>query len=171
MKGEIQTQAHGYTGLCEVRTRRTHRAFPSVSFHHPAELRYAAIYNGCDVKGLETCIDEGLWGHDLLDPSTIRVASLCTPVGTWARGEFHPQPQLEVTHLTSNEAQHPDTQQRLIYVGSLMRQNLVVCLYTVTGTRSLNSNNTTASEPWVPSDAEEIRYTTGIAEQVVSANR
>lgn len=71
------------------------------------EIRWAAVYNGCDIDGLEDCIDQGIWDHDLIDPSTVKVASLSTPIGTWAK------------------ARDLDTQQRVLYVGSLIRQDMM----------------------------------------------
>ncbi|KAG8827580.1 hypothetical protein FRC17_007792 [Serendipita sp. 399] len=72
------------------------------------ETRYAAILNGSDIDGLEDRIDEGMWDHSLIDPSSVRVASLFTPVGPW---------------LTS---QDPHEQQQLQYIGSLLRQDFIV---------------------------------------------
>lgn len=71
------------------------------------EIRYAAVYNGCDVDGLENCIDYGIWDHELIDPSTVKVASMATPLGIWAK------------------ARDEDTQQRVLYTGSLVRQDLM----------------------------------------------
>jgi hypothetical protein len=69
---------------------RTHQFLP--------EVRFACMYNGCDVYGIEDGFDEGLWGHELLDPSTIRAASLCTPLGTWAKCEPHLRAQNKVAN-------------------------------------------------------------------------
>lgn len=37
---------------------------------------------------MEDGIDKGMWGHPLIEPSTIRVASLFAPLGPWAAGQF-----------------------------------------------------------------------------------
>lgn len=71
------------------------------------EVRYAAIYKGSDVPGLEDCIDLGLFGHPLLEPSSIRAATMYTPIGSWPE--------------SSNDSE----QQNLRYAGSLMRQDLM----------------------------------------------
>ncbi|PVF94981.1 S-adenosyl-L-methionine-dependent methyltransferase [Serendipita vermifera] len=70
------------------------------------EVRFAAMYMGADVRGLENCIDEGhMWDHPLIDPNTIRVAHTFTPMGPWAKSRDFEQSQ------------------RLLYAGSLMRQD------------------------------------------------
>ncbi|CCA67628.1 hypothetical protein PIIN_01456 [Serendipita indica DSM 11827] len=71
------------------------------------EVRYAAIYRGSDVPGLEDCIDLGLFGHPLIEPSSIRAASLYTPIGPWP------------------ESPYASEQQQLRYAGALMRQDLI----------------------------------------------
>ncbi|CCA67627.1 hypothetical protein PIIN_01455 [Serendipita indica DSM 11827] len=71
------------------------------------EVRYAAIYKGSDVFGLEDCIDLGLFGHPLLEPSSICNAALYTPIGPWPES--------------------PDAleQQELRYAGTLLQQDLM----------------------------------------------
>jgi hypothetical protein len=60
--------------------------FLSFTYYETSEVRFAAMFMGADVRGLENCIDEGhMWDHPLIDPSTIRVASVFTPVGPWAK--------------------------------------------------------------------------------------
>ncbi|PVF97655.1 S-adenosyl-L-methionine-dependent methyltransferase [Serendipita vermifera] len=72
------------------------------------EVRFAAMYMGADVRGLENCIDEGdMWDHPLIDPATIRVASVFTPMGPWAKSHDVEQSQ------------------RLAYAGSLIRQDFM----------------------------------------------
>jgi hypothetical protein len=51
------------------------------------EIRTAAIYNGANCDILDNSIDEGLWDHELIDPTTVQVASVNVPLGTWAKGK------------------------------------------------------------------------------------
>jgi len=97
--------------------------FDSIQF--AIEVRFAAVHNGTDVDGLENCIDEGLWEHELIDPSTVKVATLCTPLGTWPRGEscLHERMQKPQTSIPVHD---PSTQQYLLYIGSLIRQDFMV---------------------------------------------
>lgn len=48
------------------------------------ETRYAAVYNGSDIDGMENSLDYGAWGHPLLDQTTVQAASIFTPLGPWA---------------------------------------------------------------------------------------
>ncbi|KIM28359.1 hypothetical protein M408DRAFT_329454 [Serendipita vermifera MAFF 305830] len=50
------------------------------------ELRSGAPLRGSDILGMEKSLDEGLWGHELLDPETAQAASLFLPMGPWATG-------------------------------------------------------------------------------------
>jgi hypothetical protein len=56
------------------------------TYGETSEVRFAAMFMGADVRGLENCIDEGhMWDHPLIDPTTVRVASVFTPMGPWAK--------------------------------------------------------------------------------------
>jgi len=57
----------------------------------------AGIYNGADIEGMEDGIDKGLWGHPLIDQSTIRVASLFAPLGPWASSKSFGYLQIHLT--------------------------------------------------------------------------
>ena len=124
------------------------------------EVRYAAIYNGCDVHGLEDGIDEGMWGHELVDPSTIQAASLCTPIGTWAKGEPHLRAQNK-------------TAKRALECSSGFGYTTAIIVYGIAAAARLygkykcipTQNHLSifdyplAAHPWVASDAQEIWHT------------
>jgi hypothetical protein len=47
-------------------------------------MRYACAYQGIDAEGSEQAMDAGLWDHPLIDPMTVHVGGLFTPIGPWA---------------------------------------------------------------------------------------
>ncbi|CAG7849049.1 SubName: Full=Uncharacterized protein {ECO:0000313/EMBL:CCA67102.1} [Serendipita indica DSM 11827] len=72
------------------------------------EMRRGAVGTGrSDLFTMATALDEGLWDDALLDPDTCRTASLYLPLGPWLQGATDGQTQ------------------RLKYVGSLIRQDMV----------------------------------------------
>lgn len=44
------------------------------------------MYDGSDIHGMDKILGYGPWDHPLLDPNTVRIGGLFTPIGPWATG-------------------------------------------------------------------------------------
>lgn len=102
------------------------------------EMRNGAPLMGSDILGMEASLDEGIWGHELVDPETVQAASMFLPIGPWPR------------------VPDPAKQQLLTFSGTLIRQDYTSAFYAVLPVYAKLGVPQEAVDEWKPKVEAEL---------------
>lgn len=106
------------------------------------EMRHGAPLKGSDILGMEKCLDEGVWDHELLDPETAQAGSLFLPIGPWVR------------------VPDPAKSEQMKFVGTIIRHDYTSAFRAVIPVFGRLGVPPEVVEKWKPHVEEELSSTT-----------